>query len=349
MSAQPCPRLFEAEAMRDGRLGDAERASFARHAKACPACTREVEALAQLARSLRATDAGQPDELQVRRERTRLLAAFNRELLVPERRPGGRLVWAVVAAPLVGALAVIWHLRAPSPGELASSAVVRAEEDAAWSERSSGDREEVLLERGSLRIHVDHGSVRRRLVVILPDGELEDTGTTFTVSASSGRTTRVSVEEGSVVIRLRAGPVVTVRAGETWTPRVAAPAACAAVPPPSASPSTAPSPGAPPARASSPLPAATATDGSLDYRAAMAALDRGDNREAAAGFAGFLAKHPRDPRAEDAAYLRVIAFDRCGDRDAVKGASLDYLSQFPAGFRRAEVERLSRGHLAVAP
>jgi hypothetical protein len=28
MKPSPCPRLFEAEAMRDGRLGDAERTSF---------------------------------------------------------------------------------------------------------------------------------------------------------------------------------------------------------------------------------------------------------------------------------------------------------------------------------
>jgi hypothetical protein len=90
-------------------------------------------------------------------------------------------------------------------------------------------------------------------------------------------------------------------------------------------------------------------DPSLDFRAAMSALDRGDNREAAAGFASFLTKHRHDPRAEDAAYLRVIALERTGDRDAMKAAALDYLGQYPAGFRRAEVESLSRGPRAVAP
>jgi hypothetical protein len=221
----------------------------------------------------------------------------------------------------------------------ASSAVVHAGDAAAWSERSSGDHEEVLLEHGSLWIHVDHGSGHRRLVVPLPDGELEDTGTTFTVAAASGHTTRVAVEEGSVVLRLRGEPPVTIGAGDSWTPSVPAPSSDE---PPGPSPVTTLVPRGPVPRAVSPVPTATPTDASLDFRAATAALDRGDDREAAAGFAGFLAKHPRDPRAEDAAYLRVIALERCGHRGAMKAAALEYLDRYPTGFRRAEVESLSR-------
>src|SRR5262245_28858464 len=86
MSASPCPRLFEAEAMRDGRLTGTERASFERHASICPACAREVEALDALAGALRANHPVRADELHVRRERTRLLAAFDGELLA-SRRP----------------------------------------------------------------------------------------------------------------------------------------------------------------------------------------------------------------------------------------------------------------------
>jgi hypothetical protein len=85
--------------------------------------------------------------------------------------------------------------------------------------------------------------------------------------------------------------------------------------------------------------------GGADARYAMSALDRGDNRQAAAGFASFLAKHPGDSRAEDAAYLRVIALDRCGDRNAMKEAAVEYLSRYPTGFRRVEVENLSRSNL----
>jgi hypothetical protein len=342
--------LFEAEAMRDGRLGDAERASFERHTKTCPACAREVQALDTLASALREMVPERTDELHVRRERTRLLAAFDRDLLAPEPRSGppSRLVWPAAAAVLVAALALLWRARPAPPTALPpSSAVVRADDAAVWSERLDGDREQVLLERGALWIHVDHGSQHRRLVVLLPDGELEDTGTTFTVAAANGHTTRVTVEEGSVVLRLRGEPPVTIGSGETWTPNVPAPSQCATSapssgPPPSASPPAPPVPSGPAPRASSPLPTGLPTDAALDFRAAMSALDRGDNREAAAGFAGVLTKHPHDPRAEDAAYLRVIALERCGDHDAMKAAALEYLSRYPTGFRRAELENLSR-------
>jgi TolA-binding protein len=74
----------------------------------------------------------------------------------------------------------------------------------------------------------------------------------------------------------------------------------------------------------------------------MAALDVGDNHQAAAAFAGFLEKHPRDPRSEDAAYLRVVALQRSGDIAGMKQTALEYLRRYPAGFRQAEVEPLSR-------
>ena len=51
---------------------------------------------------------------------------------------------------------------------------------------------------------------------MLPDGELEDIGTTFTVSAEDGRTTRVAVQEGSVVLRIHGQPPVAIGPGETW-------------------------------------------------------------------------------------------------------------------------------------
>ena len=83
-------------------------------------------------------------------------------------------------------------------------------------------------------------------------------------------------------------------------------------------------------------------DAALDFRAAVALLDAGADRDAAASFARFLAKHPRDPRAEDAAYLHVIALQRCGADDDMKRAAERYLQLYPAGFRRGEVEKLSR-------
>src|SRR6478752_5493787 len=139
MTKPACPRSFEAEAMRDGRLAGAERVSFQRHLDSCPRCSREVGTLQTLAVHL--SDSGSEfdaDELHVRRERTRLLAAFDAKLAPPERTP--------------------------------------------------------------------------------PDGELEDIGTTFAVSAEAGRTTRVSVDSGSVVLRIRGQAPLSLGAGDTWNP-----------------------------------------------------------------------------------------------------------------------------------
>jgi TolA-binding protein len=72
-----------------------------------------------------------------------------------------------------------------------------------------------------------------------------------------------------------------------------------------------PTPSAPP-RTPAPSASAPEPEPSDDFRAAMAELDAGDNTGAAAAFVTFLVKHPRDPRAEDAAYLRVIASSEAG-------------------------------------
>ena len=176
---------------------------------------------------------------------------------------------------------------------------------------------------------------------------MEDIGTTFMVSADDSRTTRVAVQEGHVVLRLRGQAPIALGPGDTWIPdpRPAASARASVAPP--ADP-------APPARLDrgerstpSPRPSASlaslpASDASVDFRAAMAALDVGDNHQAAEAFADFLEKHPRNPRSEDAAYLRVVALQRSGDIAGVKHAALEYLRRYPAGFRLAEVEPLSR-------
>jgi TolA-binding protein len=56
----------------------------------------------------------------------------------------------------------------------------------------------------------------------------------------------------------------------------------------------------------------------------------------------FLAKHPSDPRAEDAAFLLVVGRARSGDRRGVAELARAYLERFPQGMRRLEAERLSR-------
>ena len=372
MTKPACPRSFEAEAMRDGRLAGAERVSFQRHLDSCPRCSREVGTLQTLAVHL--SDAGSEfdaDELHVRRERTRLLAAFDAKLAPPERTPPARgwLVSAALASLLLLGLLLFFRARSVAPRGSADAVVVDADGSASWSRQSEGAVEKIRLEHGALSIRVAHTPGQRRLLVVLPDGELEDIGTTFAVSAEAGRTTRVSVDSGSVVLRIRGQAPLSLRAGDVWNP---SPRAVVSTCPSCESAGVASSTGAPlappsavpaaplatplPQRAPRVHPAAasaepaaspsggTASQGpspSLDFRAATTALDSGDNVAAAARFSAFLSNHPKDARCEDAAYLRVIAWQRAGDAGSMKEAVAQYLRQFPNGFRHAEVAALT--------
>jgi TolA-binding protein len=93
---------------------------------------------------------------------------------------------------------------------------------------------------------------------------------------------------------------------------------------------------------SAPVAAANPDEAAALFRASTTTFDSGDACRAAASFAAFLEKYPSDARAEDAAYLRVLAHQRCGDSAATKEAAQEYLRHYPAGFRRAEIEPLAR-------
>ena len=362
-----CPRLFEVEAMRDGRLTGAEVARFRTHMSLCAACARELRALEAVAVALRAPERAaaplaETDELRVRRRRTRLLAAFDATLVPEPRHALAKLapVWVATLGALcmLGAWALAvrhWPATAVPAAVLdASDPVgVRADSTARWSRRVENQLEKIRLEDGTLAIRVDHARSARRLLVLLPDGELEDIGTAFTVSVHAGRTARVAVQDGSVVLRLSGAPPLDLNAGEAWTPDSAAPLASAVASVGASPPS---SPSAVPGAASSsrvrskktalggpaavPQEVASARDPAADFRAALSALNAGDPTGAAARFAAFSADHPRDPRAEDAAYLRVIALHRTGDAVATQRAAHEYLRRYPHGFRHAEVASL---------
>jgi hypothetical protein len=314
---------------------------------ACAACSAEAKALDGLAEGLRAGHVDLIDELQVARERTRLLAAFDRSLLRSERP------WARWLVPLTAAVAVVCTVflfsrsRWVAPPVVSSIAGIQAEQDTVWSKEVEAGTEKVVLVRGVLSIHVEHGaSHRQRLLVVLPDGELEDIGTTFTVSAGNGHTERVTVHEGSVLLRLRGRSPIALSAGESWpsTPTAAA-GAPIITPPPSDERPTRPGPLRRQKVATLPPPAladAAGRDASEQFRAAVRLFDSDDDCSAASGFLQFASQHPNDSRAEDASYLRVIALHRCGSNDEMKEAARAYLNVYPKGFRRAEVERLSQ-------
>ena len=336
--------------MRDGRLADAARKNFQRHLDTCAACAGEAAALKRLADGAKAgiDDPLTDDDLHVWRERTRLLAAFDHALLSSNRpaRAARLLLWPLAAAAVLSATVALWRARPVREPRREALATIQADGGAAWFRHpTNGGREEIALQHGTLWIHVDRAAGERPVRVLLPDGELEDLGTTFTVSADGAHTTAVTVEEGKIVLRLRGGASLDLGAGEVWPPVSPAPTAAAA-PAPVEVPRDVQRQRPP--RAARPLrafhqPVATVGDDPLvAFRTAAAALRAGDNAEAAAAFARFLAEHPAHPMAEDAAYLRVIALQRMGADADMKRAAQVYLQRFPTGFRCGEVSRLTR-------
>ncbi|HVY38879.1 MAG TPA: FecR domain-containing protein [Polyangia bacterium] len=349
MTRRTCPRTFEVEAARDGRLGGAARKNLQRHVEGCAACAAESDALDRLAQRARAEADGE-DDLRFWRERNRLLAAFDGALLSPKRPAPDRRAarWLLAAAAIAAAVVALRGARPfgePRPRALAS---IQADGGTAWRRRpGADDREEIALRHGTLWIHVDRAAGERPVRVLLPDGELEDRGTTFTVSADATATTRVIVQEGRVVLRLRGRAPVELGAGERWPSSAPAVARLAGAARAVSAPLPPDEHRAAPARVArstrpmlEPTPAAAA-DPLAAFRAAAAALRAGDNAGAAMAFTRFLTDHPDDLMAEDAAYLRVIAFQRMGAGADLRRAARAYLQRFPAGFRREEVSRLT--------
>lgn len=368
MKEPTCPRLFEVEALRDGRLEGAERCDFERHLDSCRACSNEARALRQLAERLAAESRPGADDLHVRREKLRLLAAFNDELL-RQPRPSQRRRLVALAAALTVFVATAWLWRgqvSPTPQEAREFATIHAQEGTRWTRRSEAKRDVVFLHSGRLNIHVTGTNLSPALLVVLPDGELEDIGTKFSVSVDGVRTRRVVVEEGAVLLRLRGRAPLAISAGGEWTaesepaaqassatalplstaapaPAVARSAAATArTPEPSNLPHPPLRPSSEPASAASPSAIAPAHAAADAFGTAVSALNSGRNAEAAALFAQFMAVHGGDARAQDAAYLRVVALQATGDSGATRAAARDYLRAYPKGFRRTEVERLAR-------
>jgi TolA-binding protein len=223
----------------------------------------------------------------------------------------------------------------------------------------------VTLRRGDLKLSTD-GARGRHLLVKTPDGEVVHLGTTFSVSVRDGRTQRVEVSKGSVVVRLRGQPGREVRAGQSYLPyaprpvedhglvyarRAAAePAATTSVPgqDSAAGPLRAAPPNsgkhaprrAAPRETLLPTRPVEGPSAAQDFAAALQSFQTAAHTRTAQLLEQFVANHPHDPKAEDAAYLRVVALLRADNRGDARAAAHTYLARYPHGFRTPEMEQL---------
>ncbi len=347
-----CEQTSAVEALQDGRLAAGQAEAMRVHLAGCAECTAELRRLDDLKVALRGLTETDAPAARVLAGRRRLLEAAAG---AGERR---RLVRGASVALAAAAAIVLfgigsWRGKTPAlpaaaPGFEVSVTPLAG---ARWSRVSATALETLSLDDGGLGVTVRRHDARHRLLVELPDGELEDVGTVFSVRVAAGRTEEVTVREGVVALRLRGRAEQRLAAGESYH---------ASEPAGVASGSVAPAPSGAAASSDVVTPVehsaaggrasrtstragdepATCPEASL-FQDGVQAFRRGDYASAAGTLDRFAAACPHTGHAEDAAYLRMVALARAGRPDEARVQALAYLKRFPNGFRRKEAERLA--------
>ncbi len=338
MVTERCDRLWEVDAHREGRLGVADAESFERHRAACAACDARHRADERLRTLGRALPVQAFDELDGKRRRARLL----RDAAVGGGTRGRIPVVAAAVACAAAVLIAVFAMatRSPAPASLAlapiggafSSATpapftasVHASSSAVWTQRRDALTETIALDTGTIVVAVRAQRPDERLLVALPDGEIEVRGTVFEVTVNAGKTLAVDVREGLVALRLRGAGEALLSAGEAWPPRVVASSTASPRAPSPAAPS---SPTAVASTASSSAPALTPSE----YDEAMRLYRAGRYDDASRAFHMFAASHPGAPEAEDAAFLEASALAFAGRTDAAALVAERFLERYPRSF-----------------
>ncbi|MEO7328756.1 MAG: FecR domain-containing protein [Minicystis sp.] len=357
MNPEPCAMAPLVEAARDGRLDERERASVDRHLLGCAACAAFVSELDD-ARALLRAPVAEPSPLELQRGRMKVLRAAALTPASPPRLPRR---WVIAGLTALTALAVLLVVldpqRSPSPGSVAAptsstaspnartTTTILPEGPAQFTRSTIDETEIVTLSRGTLQLAVRHLARGERFLVKTEDAEVEVRGTVFRVEAIDDRLHLVSVREGKVEVRFH-GRVFLVTEGERWD---RPPEPSAALPDLTGEASAAPAPSAPlvpasprlAARPPAPKAKSTIDDGSPQLNEGVALIARGDYGAAAERLEAFEKSHPGDDRAEDAAFLVIVAMQRAGRRAEAAAAAKRYLIRYPAGYRHAEAEAIA--------
>lgn len=337
-----CSRLWEGEAIEDGRLSGAERSSFEHHARTCDDCAREVAELARLRDALGALPVATATALERRRLRRTVIQQVDGERLRAPKSLALRVVPALALAVALFVAAVV--LRSQASHDLSAAeppapmVAVEPSAGAEWRTEEHGPTVRQRVMRGRVSFHVEKLDARQRFLLGLPDGELEVKGTRFVVDVGEAGTTEVSCSEGRVALRLTGQPEIVLSAGETWRKADVAVTIEAEPPKISAAPPSAPVKRSTPPRkvgVDAPSPGA-------DFVDAMSAFSAGDLGRAESLFLAFEHRHPNDARVEDAAFLRALARARRGDRAGARELARQYLQRYPDGLRKTEAEQLAR-------
>jgi hypothetical protein len=316
MTRAPCARLWEVEAARNGQLTGHALTAHQRHAGDCSECTDAARYYDSLARALQ-QDTEAVDEVAMRRIR---LALMQRAALLahpPTPRsfnaPNAKR-WALgVVALTIGVLLAFQGLRWPS-AQHEPVAVTTADARSQWSRHHGHQVERIELHEGEFNLAVHRQAGDPRVIFLVPDGEIEDLGTTFKVSVHGGHTVEIAVTEGAVLYRPLSQAPLRLSAGMSWRPRATTNVqTTATVVVPSATPT---------------IPKTMVHSNARMHRDARAASE--------------VASSDDHTAMEDAAYLQLLALVREGRDAEARLAAATYLRNFPNGFRSIEVQRIAQ-------
>lgn len=200
------------------------------------------------------------------------------------------------------------------------------------------------LSAGRANVHVKPLAPGQRFVLATEDVEVEVHGTRFEIESTQvdaacdvATATRVSVAEGTVVVR-HGADAVTLEAPAQW-PDCRSAAAPVLEPEPLPPPEPALAPERPAEPRSARARPVSLTELNTRYREAIAAKRRGDVKAALQLFEAFCRRYPHSQLTEAARVeaLRLLAHD---DPAAARAAAREYLSLHPRGFARDEANAL---------
>lgn len=345
LDASRCPSPVELERAYWTR-DDGARA----HADGCARCGAEWSEIAALVHAGRAIDAAPAGRERHEEIRTALLARQSRP--TGAGSPARRARWVVGAGAVAAAAAAAllwWGLRARDGGDrgdegervaapATAPAVRRAsvlDHDGARYLHATAQPDEIVrLVDGALTVEVEPLRRGERFRVVTGDAEVVVVGTAFDVRAEGDALRLVRVIHGTVEVRLAAGPIQVLTAGQSWR---AAPVEepPVAPPPPSATPPAGAhiqsSRDAGPPRPSPRSAAQQAFDDGWQ------AIRAGEFDRAASAFERAMAADAARTRlAEDAHYWRSVALARAGHAERAAAVFEAFVATYPSSRRAGE-------------
>ena len=168
MVKRPCKRLWEIDALREGRLSSRDAAAFERHRAVCADCTTRLEEDDRIRELARQLPSCEPDPLHVRRIRAQIL---RRAAETPEFRPRRGLLLVGVAAVAIATMSG-WLTRRDPPFRSHGSvqlpvapfgATIDAGARARYTASREGNAEVVDLDEGAITLDSPPSLVRRAL------------------------------------------------------------------------------------------------------------------------------------------------------------------------------------------